>query len=234
MILFGTISEADPTKGKFRVDLDAFEIVTPWLRCITGNTKLNKDELHLDVGEHVALVMDDKLEEGVILGAIYNDKNLPPVGNQDKRRQTFEDGSFIEFDRSTGNYEINIKGDANITAAGNINAMCDGDLNAAVGGNLVATADGDMELNGTVIKLNGTGNNGIPKASVIKTKLNALEVDDNRQRAVVAAMATAATSAPTTPVTNATLYAFYSAVTFPITPMTLTSEPELRNDAVQH
>lgn len=232
---YGIISEVDEAKGYYRVQLDDLDIVTDWLPRSLPNTLDNQDEAHFDVNEHVVLLMDENFEHGIIIGAINDDTSPPPAGaNKDIRRTTFKDGSFIQFDRSTGAYEINVKGDANITAEGNVNVMADGDINAAAGGDIIATADGNIEYTGTIIKLNGDGNNGIVKAAVVKTKLNALEIDDNKLRAAVAAMAAAATSAPTTPITNALLYAFFSAVTFPIVALTPTVEAELRNDTVKH
>lgn len=116
MIIFGNISEVDAQKGRYRVDLDGYGIVSPWMQRVLINTKGTKDEACFVVGEHIACVMDEHLEQGVILGAIYDANNLPDAGDKNLRRVKFSDGSILEFDIASGNYRIQTEGKTTIDA----------------------------------------------------------------------------------------------------------------------
>jgi phage baseplate assembly protein V len=110
-LAWGKISEVQADKGLYRVSWDDRDDVSQLIPRLEGNTSDNQDSTPFDVNEHVVAVMDANFENGVILGAIYDKKTSPAGGNKDKRRTVFKDGSFIEFDRSTGVYKIETKGD---------------------------------------------------------------------------------------------------------------------------
>lgn len=152
MLRFGKICKIDVNKGFYKVDLDEDDIETGWLPRILTNTKDNRDEAHFDIGEHVACVMDEHIENGVILGAINSDENEPPVKNKDKRRTTYKDGSYVEFDRSTGVWDVNVKGNAKITTNQKliINSTSDTEITCT---KLKVT--GDVDITG---KVDATGN----------------------------------------------------------------------------
>jgi len=79
---------------------DKDNLVSAWIPVIVSNTKKNKDEVHLDIDEHVFCIMlGNGLEKGWVVGSFWDDKNKPPIGNHDIRHTTYEDGTIIEYDR---------------------------------------------------------------------------------------------------------------------------------------
>ena len=119
---FGYVSAYDPARHMARVRFpDKGNVVSGWLPVIVPNTKKNKDEYHLDVDEHVyCVMMGNGLEAGAVLGSIYDDANKPPVGDQDIRVTTFEDGTRISYDRKNKLLTVNAVGDIRVIAGGNI------------------------------------------------------------------------------------------------------------------
>ena len=86
-----------------------------------------------DIGESVLVLNstnDDVSGSGFVIGSRYNDKNPPKVNSIDKTRMDFKDGSFIEFDRSSGILNIDAKGSVKISASVSISG------NLAVSGNI--------------------------------------------------------------------------------------------------
>lgn len=157
-IKYGTISKIDAKKGFYCVDIDEDDITTKPIPVIVANTKNKKDEAPLEQGEHVAVVMDEHMEDGVILGAIYSDVDTPPAdASTDIYRTTYQDGSKVMFDKSTGTYTIDVKGDVVIKSAKNVKVTCtklelNGDL--SVTGKIeatqnISTTGGDVKA-GTV------------------------------------------------------------------------------------
>lgn len=70
-----------------------------------------------DVGDSVIILNatnDETSGTGFVIGARYDDKTPPKVNSIDKTRMDFKDGSFIEFDRSTGDLRIECKGNVYI------------------------------------------------------------------------------------------------------------------------
>ena len=106
---FGVVSAYDAARHMARVGFpDKDNLVSAWLPVGVSNTKKNKDEFHLDVGEHVFCVMlGNGLEAGVVLCSIWDDKNKPPLGDHDVRRTEFEDGTLIFVDRK--NHVVEVK-----------------------------------------------------------------------------------------------------------------------------
>ena len=122
---FGYVSDYDPKRHMARIRFpDKDNLVSAWLPVAVPNSIRNKDEIHLDIGEHVYCnMMGNGLEVGVVLGSIYDDKNKPPLGDPDTRKVTFNDGTEISYDRKNHKLEIYCVGDIEVTAKGNIKIM---------------------------------------------------------------------------------------------------------------
>ena len=122
VIRYGYVSDYDAKRHMARVIFpDKENLVSNWLPLLVANSLKNHDELHVDINEHVTCLMSGNgIENGVILGAIYDDTNKPPKGNQDIRIITFEDGTSIAYNRAKHMMNIECKGDISITAKGNI------------------------------------------------------------------------------------------------------------------
>jgi phage baseplate assembly protein V len=118
MFRFGNITEVDPAKGYARVKFTDDGIVSDMLQIVVMGALQNKFFHTFDINEQVVCFMDENSEEGVILGAVFNNKTAPNGGNKDKVRVVFSDDSFIEYDRASHQYTINVQGDVNITSSG--------------------------------------------------------------------------------------------------------------------
>lgn len=118
MLRFGKISDIDPAKCFARVTFTDDGIVSDWLQIIVMGALSTKFFHMFDINEQVACLMDEHSEEGVILGAVFNNNTQPDGGTKDKVRVKFSDDSFIEYDRASHEYNINVQGAINITASG--------------------------------------------------------------------------------------------------------------------
>ena len=119
---FGYVSAYDSRRHMARIQFpDKGNLVSAWLPVAVTNSKKNKDECHLDIGEHVfCSMMGNGLEAGIVLCSLYDDTNKPPLGDADVRKVTFDDGTEVSYDRKNSKMNINCKGDIEIHADGNI------------------------------------------------------------------------------------------------------------------
>lgn len=154
MLRFGTITEIDTEKCYARVTFMDDDIVSDWLQiCVMG--ALGNKFFHMfDINEQVACLMDENSDEGVILGALFNDKTNPAGGNKDVVRVQFTDDSFIEYNRATHEYNVNVKGKINITAETEININSDSQVNVSA---QVVSVEADM-IDVDATNINMTGN----------------------------------------------------------------------------
>ena len=146
MLRFGNITEVQPESGYARVTFTDDGIVSDWLQVVTLGAIKDKFSCTLSINEQVACLMDEHSEEGVILGALFNEKSKPNGGGNGIFRVKFDDDSVIEYNRNSHEYNLNIKGKVNITAESEAN------INAA-NANIVATAEAKIQA--PVIQLTG-------------------------------------------------------------------------------
>ena len=108
IIRVGKISAVYPERGTATVQFpDRDRLVSKEIAIGQTNTLKNKDETFPDPGEHVVCAFyGNGLSEGVILSAIYDAKNKPPVGDPDVRTTKFEDGTTFSVDRKGHIVEI--------------------------------------------------------------------------------------------------------------------------------
>ena len=167
MLKFGIVSEIDEQKGLSRVKFDDQGIVSGWLPVLQKNTLKNQDEAWLDVNEHVACLMDENLEHGVILGAIYSEGELPVTKNKNVRSVKFEDGSFVKFDRTAKKLTISCEGDVEVVKAVNVNIKASTKIKL----------DSDVEVTGKLTVTNNIeSSTGIIKALVGDVKAGPLQI----------------------------------------------------------
>ena len=116
----GIISAVYPERHSARVTFsDEDDLVSEELPILTSYAFRNKLFHVPDVGEQVIVLYeqnDSGEGDGVILGSIFSEQDPPNAASQDKIRMDFGDGSFFEFDRATGNLNINCTG--NVTVNG--------------------------------------------------------------------------------------------------------------------
>lgn len=106
MIAFGIISTLNASTGRARVELQTDGIVTADLPILQRNDGYFTP---ISVNTPVAVLLDENAENGVVLGAIYDDNNQPPSeANEDSDIIKFEDGTLVEYDKSEGTYTIKV------------------------------------------------------------------------------------------------------------------------------
>lgn len=92
MIRFGKISEIDTVAQSARVFLPDDNIVTDFLPFLVLSARGDKYKKTMSVNDLVVVFLDERAEDGVILGAIYDENNTAPDG---QAAVTFDDGGKI-------------------------------------------------------------------------------------------------------------------------------------------
>lgn len=169
---FGYVSAYDAKRHMARIQFpDKGGLVSAWIPVAVSNSKKNRDEYHLDVGEHVYCnMMGNGLESGVVLCAVYDDKNKPPAGDGDIRKTTFDDGTEILYDRKNkclkieceGDIEIHAKGHIKLISDDNIEVHADETISNSANERIEMTASSDIALNSSAdINLGAGGDLGL-------------------------------------------------------------------------
>lgn len=118
---FGTVSAVDEKSCRVRVRLpDLDNLRTAWLPVGVRKTKADKDYWLPDIGEHVAVLLDGRGEDGVVLCAIYSDADSVPVVSRDKWHRKFADGTTLDYDRKAHQLTVNCVGGITVVAAGSV------------------------------------------------------------------------------------------------------------------
>jgi len=143
----GVVSATEPATAKCRVVFEDHDgIESWWLPVVQGKTLRDKHYWMPDVGEHVACLMDEHSEFGVILGAIYSAADVAPVSSQDKYHIAFEDGTWLEYDRSEHILKADVQGQIEVKATGDILAQSGANVEVKAAGDLAGRALGDVEI----------------------------------------------------------------------------------------
>ena len=95
---------------------DRDNMVSQPLPIVHRSTLKDKDTSPLAVGEHVAVMMDERGEDGAILGAIYSEADTPPDGSDGKWTKAFEDGTVLQYDKAA--HKLTVSGPATIEIGG--------------------------------------------------------------------------------------------------------------------
>jgi phage baseplate assembly protein gpV len=107
MLKFGTVTEINQSQGTARVLFDDVDIISGWLFVLAPRTHTDAESDPMEKDEHVACMMDENCETGVILGAIYDDLNPAPIeGGADKYIKKFKDNTVFKYDRLLSEYQI--------------------------------------------------------------------------------------------------------------------------------
>ena len=108
MIYFGTICDVDHAKGLVRVEFKADGITSAWLPIVVPGSLENKYFHPFAIKELVACSMDERLENGVVLGAVYSSKNQPDGSSADVVRVKFKDDSEMEYNTDGSRLKVKI------------------------------------------------------------------------------------------------------------------------------
>ena len=88
---FGFVTESKP--GFAKVEFPEEDLISAFLPVIVQQSRDNKAAHTLDINTHVCCVMDKHSENGVILGAIYSERDTVPadLDNSDIEGKVFSD-----------------------------------------------------------------------------------------------------------------------------------------------
>lgn len=88
---FGYVSNYDPERHMAQIRFpDKDNLISAWIPVAIPNSLQNRDEIHLDINEHVfCCMLGNGLESGVVLCSVYDDKNKPSIHKQEIRAVTF-------------------------------------------------------------------------------------------------------------------------------------------------
>jgi len=139
----GRVSQIDPHNGRAKVTIEELdEIETWWLQCLTPFGTSNEFFVMPNVGDNVAVLLDDEGSRGVILGAYYSPSNTPTLSAINQLAiiiaQTIMRGD-IDI---TGN--VTITGDVNITGMSILTGPTD--MNGTVSVQGIHTVNGNESL----------------------------------------------------------------------------------------
>jgi phage baseplate assembly protein V len=113
-LMYGIISEMDATAGLARVYFEEDDFVSNPLQIVVQRSLGDQISFPFAVNEHVACMMDEHCEYGVILGAIYDESNKPANSAKGKFLITFGDNTTIEYDGISHTLTIDVKGDVKV------------------------------------------------------------------------------------------------------------------------
>lgn len=133
LIRVGVVSSINPANGTAKVVFhEKNGLVSGDLPIIYRQTFRNKDYQMPDIDEQVVcLFLENGLEQGFILGAVYSSEDVPPSTDPNKRMIHFQDGTVIVYDRAAHKLTATVNGTAEITATH-------------------TTINGDVTINGTL------------------------------------------------------------------------------------
>jgi phage baseplate assembly protein V len=117
ILRWGTVTAVDETAGSARVQIDdADGIVSMPLRVLQQRTLKDQHQELPDIGEHVACMFSGQgFEQGIVLGAVYSDKDPCPAHEPQVQYRKFEDGTELEYDRKTHRLTGTVKGWVDLT-----------------------------------------------------------------------------------------------------------------------
>lgn len=99
---------------------DVDNMLSAWLPVVHPRTLHDKAVWTLEVGEHVACIMDALMEDGCIVGAVYSGRDAPPAHSAEVLRWQFADGASFSYDRASGAMDIVCMGPVQLRAQGTV------------------------------------------------------------------------------------------------------------------
>ena len=153
LVRVGRVSSVNTARATARVVFaDRDNLVSMELPVLQGSVQGARAYLLPAVGEHVlCLFLGTGVEQGFIVGALYDRDNPPPVSGQVIYLRVAAD-CFVLINKSTKQVVVSTSGQVSITAAGGVQIAG----NVSVSGNL--NVGGNVNAGGTVIDAAGNTN----------------------------------------------------------------------------
>jgi phage baseplate assembly protein V len=143
MFRVGLVKTQDVNNARVRVAFpDRDQMTSWWLPVVMPKTQTDKAYWLPDVGEQVVCMMDERDEDGAVLGAIYSEIDTTPVQSPDKVHWSFKDGSSFEYDRAAHSLNCSLPNATVTIAANGATIAIDGS------GNVLITSGGQILLGG--------------------------------------------------------------------------------------
>lgn len=175
---FAKVTETKPGFARV-VFADLNNLETEFLPLLFTQTLENRQIHTIDKGSLVAVLMDEHLEDGVILGAVYSAKNPPEAVELTTRKFKAKDGGFISYNSANGELlietqgltKIKAQGDLQIETAGNAQIKAAGTLKTESGGQTTIVAPKialnapSVEISG-ILAVKGSGRGGAKTGSI--------------------------------------------------------------------
>lgn len=155
----GIVWESKPGFARVHFDEEDTEetsgetgFTSDWLPVMYTRTFKDGECWPLEKGEQVRCILDQDCNQGVILGAMFDESNTPGNGAASGMRTIyFEDGTVISYkkgiDTAQGELNADIKGNVTIKASGTLNADITGEATIKSKKFII---DGDMEVKGEI------------------------------------------------------------------------------------
>lgn len=105
----GFVATRDPATCRVRVrwpELDG--VVSNWLDVPQAKSRDDKAVWLPDVDEYVLCLMDDRHEDGHVVGALYSETDRVPTQDPDVDHVTDRDGAVREYNRREHRYVIDL------------------------------------------------------------------------------------------------------------------------------
>ncbi|HEY0155448.1 MAG TPA: hypothetical protein VGB92_25855 [Longimicrobium sp.] len=106
---FGRVTEREAATARVRVVFeDTDDLESPWLA--VGHAKTLGDRVLWmpDEGAHVACLLEEHGDVGLVLCHIYSEADLPPVSSLDRLHLAMADGATLDYDRTVHRLSIAI------------------------------------------------------------------------------------------------------------------------------
>lgn len=81
---------------------DLSDLLTQWIPVAYQMTQATQAYWTPDIGEQVICLMDDRLEDGCVIGAVYSAADQPPTDDMDEFGVAFPDGGAVRYNRASG------------------------------------------------------------------------------------------------------------------------------------
>ena len=143
MYVTGKISAIDDKMPRVKIDVPEFDNITSgWFFVPQNCTVKDKSYNTMAIDTLVAAACSDDLQDGCIIGALYNDTDVCVLSDDNVKYIFFEDGTKIKYDKNAHELLINVVDKVTLNAVSsdfttNLNLV--GNLN--VTGNITATGD---------------------------------------------------------------------------------------------
>ncbi|RAI14961.1 MAG: hypothetical protein DKM22_05600 [Candidatus Melainabacteria bacterium] len=137
MFITGVVVAIDSKNARVKLKIaeyDDFE--TGWFFTPQLCTVKDKSYSMLEVNTLVAACCSENFSDGCVIGAIYNDEDICILSDENLKYILFEDGTKIEYDKSTHKLNLDCKGKVTLKTP---LATVNGNLNVV--GNIVATGE---------------------------------------------------------------------------------------------